>query len=112
MVLDNGKKIQVKAAYLNRNTANHSNSYRFAVRHWGENRRGTALYHVQEMCDFWILWCIEANAFYIIPAQDIVAKFGVNLYPASIGSSADGKTKYTRNRSIYNKYLERWDLLV
>ena len=112
LMLENGTKIQVKSAHLYHNKHTNGNYYHFSLREWfiGKNSERKRCEH--EDFDFYIFWCIEVDSFFIVPFNELGDRSGIDLYPASIGSSANGKTKYPRARSKFNIYKSRWDLLT
>lgn len=108
MILSNGKRIQVKTARRFKNDTNNSIYYHFTVGGWYNKSNGEKLKSKSESVDFYIFWCVEDNAFYIIPPQAVLKKgplggtsgFQLDVYPTS-------KRQLGKNE----KYREAWDLL-
>lgn len=105
ILLQNGKKVQVKTSKLVKNKANNSRYY-----HFGLNRRKG---NNNDKCDFYILWCLDFpkfSTFYIIPSENITLT-GVDLFPHSVGTSPFSKKTFSRKRSKWEVYRECWDSL-
>jgi len=54
--------------------------------------------------DFLVLWCVEDNAFFIIPSSE-VPKWGIMIYESVINNPNSQSNKYI-------KYLDNWKLII
>jgi len=112
LMLENGKTIQVKAAHLYHNKCTNGKYYHFSLKEWYKIKDGTRKSNDSEKVDFYIFWCIDIDSFYVIPRYELGDRAGIDLYPATMGASPHRKTKFPRDRSQFNIYKEKWDLLV
>lgn len=112
LMLQDGRKIQVKTAHLFYNKATKGSYYHFVLKGYFFLKGGERKKTKSEVCDFFVFWCIEANSFFIVPCEDLKGLSGLDLYPATMGASPNRKTKFPRDRSKYSQYKERWDLLT
>ena len=97
IILENGKRIQVKSA--RRTIKKNFNSYTFSFKSW-KSRIGHHIAHPLDDVDFLILWAVNDDCFFIIPVQEIRGKYSVQL----------GLTG--REWSHYVKYKNNWDSLL
>ena len=117
VILEDGKKIQVKTATRFKNKYNNSTLYHFAIGGWHSKKDGTKKKRISVPVDFYIFWCVEDNAFFIIPAPEVTGMLGektsfqIDLFPNSFGRSPNGGKLFKRNRSKWGKYKEAWELL-
>jgi len=93
LILENGKKIQVKTARkflkpLNRQQPQYG--YTFTFQDWKNKAHKLNV-------DFIICWCIEDNIFLIIPKLELKA-VGLIFIPL-------------RNETYLRKYINNWDVL-
>ena len=112
MILINGKTIQVKTSKKHYNKATNGSCYHFQLTGKWIKTNGESKKRNSDKYDFLICWCIEDDVFYIIPSFEILDKKSVDLYPNTIGKSPFGKTAFTRDRSKWNIYKSRWELLT
>ena len=101
IILDNGKRIQVKTArrFSRKDRKSHSTYYHFVTRPWDYQRRTKGRERMSEV-DIVICWCIEDNTYYVIPAHELKERQGFELFPGSVNS-----------RSKYEQYRENWETI-
>ena len=101
LVLGNGKRIQVKTArrhYFTQKGEYQCSRYTFSFKAWQRNEKHYKC-HALENVDFVILWAVEDDVFFIIPAEKVRGKYSVSL--------ALGR----QNNSIYLAFKDKWDSL-
>lgn len=119
IILSNGKRIGVKTASrpLYR-PKSYSYVYMFSLK-WQKIREGDGVANYKKVydkrdwsnhVDYWILWCIRHDLFYIIPNSEVRAKF------AFVVPTPDEKRKYKKQTwketySKYDKYKNNWEQL-
>lgn len=118
IVLGNGNKIQVKTAtkpLLDKKA--YSWRYSFSIRGTQVRNAGNGVYEKKYMkkdykgkADFFVLWCVYDDVFYIIPEKEIGAKISIAVV------TPDRLRKYQRRNvfkstSKYEKYKNNWELL-
>jgi len=102
LILDNGFRIQVKAASLNKR-----GTFSFNFKSWrriGEERKQVR--HELKNVDFIILWGIDEDLFLIFPKSELQNRTSITV-PGS-------GPKQNRGRGIGRRYLfhkNQWDLL-
>ncbi len=98
LILGNGNRIQIKTARKTKvNTSSHKR-YVFSFKSW-EQQNGHYKAHDLNETDFVILWAMDDNVFFIIPANEVRGKFSIQL-------SLNG-----RQWSQYLKFKDNWNLL-
>lgn len=108
IILENGKKIQVKTATRFKNKLNNSTYYHFTIGGWYKLVNGEKKKHTIKIVDYFIFWCMDDNQFYIIPSQEVykigprggTSGFQIDVYPMS-----------NRQMGKNEIYKNRWDLL-
>ena len=108
IILENGKRIQVKSATRFKNGANNSTLYHFAVGGWYSKKNGDRIKKRSECVDFYIFWCVDDSQFYIIPSSSVHKKgpnggtsgFQLDVYPMS-----------KRQKGKHEKFRDKWSLL-
>ena len=98
LILGNGKKIQVKGSHQSTFDSRQPR-YTFSFKAWHKKTKCYSA-HELEGVDFLILWGIEDNIFFIVPAELVRGKYSVRLNPNS-----------ERSQSILLPYREKWELL-
>ena len=98
LILANGKRIQVKSARRSKAYANYT-KYTFSFKAW-HNKQGNYTPHELTGIDFVILWAVDDNEFFVIPATKIRGKYSVIL-------TCHGKRQW----SLYLPYRAQWNLL-
>ena len=98
LVMGNGKRIQVKASHRVFNKSAHYPDYTFAFKSWRSNE-GKYEAHKLNNVDFVILWAVNDDKFFIIPADIVRGKYSIRL----------GLSK--RKWSEYMPYESKWELL-
>lgn len=93
LILDSGVKIQVKSTHLTFKTVYKQGAYAFklatrAVVNKGAVQKRIARIFSQE-CDFVVLWGIEQNRFWVVPAATFDGHHGVVVGPDSSWKDAD-----------------------
>ena len=102
LILDNGFRIQVKSASLNKRAA-----FSFNFKGWkriGEKRRQVR--HELKKVDFIILWGIDEDLFLIFPKSELQNRTSITVPGAG--------PKQNQGRGIGRRYLlykNQWDLL-
>jgi len=101
LILGNGKRIQVKAANRTKFKAEKKylcSRYSFSFKSW---KRTTNHYesHKLESVDYIILWTVNDDAFFIIPANEVRGKYSVRL------------TLGPKDHSKYLAFRDNWDAL-
>lgn len=120
LILENGVRLQVKCASLRINNrgmqdVNHNLGYLFDLRRgaWFSTERRykkTGLRPYSEVADYFVLWGIDENRFFIVPTS---------VKKSTIWFSKLGYVSKSSNRSLYDKITaqrlaeteDRWDLL-
>lgn len=97
LILANGKRIQIKSATRTKSYKNYT-KYTFSFKSWRKQKK-TYEPHNLEGIDFIILWAIDDNDFFVIPATQIRGKYSVTL------------TCHEKEWSRFAKYRNRWNLL-
>lgn len=102
IILRHGLRIQVKTSSRNKN-----NSYTFTFKGWKRTESGDRKQEKHELqnIDFVILWAIDDNEFFIIPAGTIRAR------KASCLSISFPGQKTSKTRQFLLPYKNQWDLL-
>lgn len=98
IVGENHLKVQVKTA--RRRTGRWGNTYTWTFKSWRQ-KEGHYITHPLEGIDFAILWAVEDNIFYIIPANFIRGRYSIVLWPNS-------------KRGVWSRYVafkDNWDSL-
>lgn len=93
LVMGSGLRLQVKAA---RRRQVGATGFSFSFHSWRKRTKDYAP-HPLAGVDFVILWCVEANAFYVIPAERLRGQVCAHL----------GETPSRR----WGPYREAWNLL-
>lgn len=110
IILTNNIRIQVKSSHLNSFLGDVNNRYYFSFKSWKRNKEGIRKQekHKLENVDFIILWAIEENSFFIIPAEVVRKKKSY-----VIGYTPFPKRKYNSkyNRNWLMQYKNKWDSL-
>ena len=109
LILENGRRLQVKSASRFKNKANNSTYYHFAVGGWYGKKDGNRLKKRSSPVDFYIFWCVEDNQFYVIPSEIVLISgpqggtsgFQLDVYPGS-----------SRQRGRHEMYRDKWDQLA
>ena len=117
--LANGKLIQVKTSLRPIHDKKSYNwKYSFNLRQAKVRNKGNGLYERRYMrrnysgvVDYFILWCVQDNVFYIIPEDKIGAKISLTI------STPDKLRTYKRrgvfkSTSKYEKYKNNWKQLI
>jgi len=89
IILMDGRRIEVKCAHK----LNRENGYNYSIKCGGAGKRKTLA-----NCDFVVCWCIDDEAFYIIPFAEVKHLTSIAL-PSS------------KRKSKYAHYKENWNLL-
>jgi len=118
IILGNGKKIQVKTAVepsLDKKA--YSWRYSFSIRQSQFRSDGNGKYKkkytkkdYKGKADYFILWCVKDNIFYIIPEKEIGKKISIAIF------TPEHLRKYKRHKqykstSKYEKYKNNWEVL-
>lgn len=107
IILTNSIRIQVKSSNL---YSRKTKRYTFNFRGWKRSISGVRKQEKHELknVDFIILWAIEEDIFFIIPAEEIRKKYSWSItyipFPKRRNNS-----KYGRNWLM--QYKNKWDLL-
>lgn len=97
LLLSDGTRIQVKAAHnLSHNYWKYK-AYTFSFKKW-KNKNGHFKPHALKDIDFIILWGIDDDLFFIIPAKVIRGKYSVRVSTSS-------------KRNQYSIYKDKWEIL-
>ena len=102
LVLDNGRKIQVKAAHrISAYDKRHPEytQYNFSFKSWNKES-GHYLTHPLKGISHIILWAIDDDIFFILPSKEVRGKFGVRF---GLGKR--------RSWSQYAHFKNNWDCL-
>lgn len=100
LILGSGKKIQVKVAYSSAvKDYWECRRYVFSFKSW---RKVDKHYEPHNLAgvDYVILWAINDNVFFVIPAEKIRGRLAVSLNPIS-----------TKQQSEYMLFKDKWDSL-
>lgn len=98
LLLSDGTRIQVKTAHNIKNKSINYTAYTFTFKKW-KPKTGRSKPHGLKDVDFIILWGIDNDLFFIVPAEIIRGKYSVRI------------TNYGKN-SKYLIYKDNWDLLI
>ena len=120
LLLDNGLRLQVKCSSLRRNNQgmkeiSHNLGYLFDLRRGAwfstEKRfRKTGLRPYSEVADYFVLWGIEENRFFIVPTTPNRAAIWFNSKIAT--SRSHNRNKFDKNtEDRLREFEDRWDLL-
>ena len=112
LVLENGKRIQVKTSNKPQFSKSNGNGYKlknpseyyaFSLRHGKKGKK------LEYNFDFLIVWIIPLNRFYIIPKEDVkdIKTILINK-KEEISNSPGGINKY---QARFVQYKDRWELL-
>ena len=100
LVLGNGKRIQVKTARRHYFQQGRQYSrYTFSFKSW-QKKENHYKRHALENVDFVILWAVEDNTFFIIPADKIRGKYSISF---ALGRQSE---------SGYLAFKDKWDSLI
>lgn len=105
LILDNGKKIQVKCCHNCPNPKQKCHRYVFAFKHWQGKKEGKRVQRYTGLAsevDFVILWCIDDNQFFVIPANKVLGRKTITIYT---------QQKHHRRKSWTEDYKNNWKLL-
>jgi len=118
IVLSNGKKIGVKTSmkpiYCK---SAYSWRYSFSMRvpqfRGGENgtyKKKLTRRNYDQHVDYWILWCVKNNFFYIIPRQEIGQRISFCIRtPNKLRTYKKHINKPSQSK--YEKYKDNWEIL-
>lgn len=123
IILSNGKKIGVKTASRpERSKQNYAYAYRFSLMvprvRQGDGhsnyRKVKKVYLARDWSnyvDYWALWCIQDNIFYIIPRNAMTSSKIAIYMPAPIEERIYKKHTMKQSISKYEKYKNNWEQL-
>jgi hypothetical protein len=120
LVLNNGLRLQVKSASLRQNNqglATQKNfGYNFDLRRgaWLSNERKykkTSLRPYSEVADYFVLWGIEENRFFIVPTNHKRQRIWFNSKTATSSKSHNKRVFDQITADRIREFEDRWDLL-
>lgn len=97
LFLENGKKLQVRSGRLRKSGARRYECIVNKKPYGIHKKKG-----IVDEIDFLIFWCIDYNTFYIFPKQVIEKLTAICIIP----------DKQKQRNSWYEKYQEKWELLL
>lgn len=100
LVLENGLRIEVKTSHFRPRGKGTVGMYQFTLKGGGRRRPQNL-----STCDYLILWCIEADCFFVIPTSILVESQRV----IGITNLLEGKGWYGAGK--YLIYKEGWEQL-
>lgn len=118
LILSNGKKIGVKATHRPSNDKkSYSWRYSISIRLPEIRGIGNGLYKKKfnksdysGRVDYWIIWCIDDNLFYIIPNKEIKQKISI-VIPTPDNLRTYKKHTIRKSTSRFEKYKDNWNQL-
>jgi len=119
IVLENGKKIQVKTSSKPFNDKkSYSWRYSFSIRTPQVRNAGNGLYEkkytkdsYKGIIDYFIFYCVKHDLFYIIPQNEIGQKTSI-VVPTPESQRTYKKHKENKSTSKYEKYKNNWEQLL
>ena len=119
IILSNRKRIGVKTCTNpSYQKSSYSWCYKFSIRSPQVRKGdGSANYkkiyqdrNWNEHIDYWILWCVKDNFFYIIPEGEVTAKFSL-VVATPLEKRRYKKHTWKDSISKYEKYKNNWEQL-
>lgn len=118
IVLDNGKKIQVKTSLKPiYSKKDYSWRYSFSVRAQqfrsdgkGKYERKHTKQNYQGLADYFVFWLVEQDVFYIVPENEIGAKVSIVIATPN-NERTYKKHTWKESTSKYEKYKNNWEQL-
>ncbi len=119
IILDNGVKIGVKTASRpTYHKQSYAWRYHFSIKVTQVRKgNGNGIYkkkyverNWKNYVDYWIVWCIQDNFFYIVPSKEIKKKFAI-IIPAPDEKRKYQKHTWKETKSKYEKYKNNWKQL-
>lgn len=98
LIMGNGKKIQVKSARRTKSYSNYK-KYTYSFKSWHKDGSGYKPHELKGV-DFIILWAVDNDEFFVIPATEIRGKYSVIL-------TCNPKREWSR----YTQFRSQWNLL-
>jgi hypothetical protein len=102
LILSNSKKVQVKTARLTTNRQPTWRSYCWSFKSWRRVEKHYESHSLKDV-DYVILWAVDDDVFFIIPADEVRGSYSIRLNP---GSSYPSKKV-----SNHMRFKDAWDSL-
>jgi hypothetical protein len=119
VIVSNGKRLQIKTAIKpSLDKKAYSWRYSFSIRQPQVRGIGDGLYSrkynkrdYSEVVDYFVLWCVEDNVFYIIPEGQIGAKVSIAIATPERLRTYKLNKKF-KSTSKYEQYKNNWEQLL